>query len=40
MVFIISDDGYGIEVWIPKTEGIDPDLLAMCKAFAVPAVTQ
>lgn len=35
MVFIISDDGYGVEVFIPKTEGVDPDLLAMCKRYAV-----
>lgn len=35
MVFIISDDGFGVEVFIPKTEGVDPDLLAMCKRYAV-----
>lgn len=35
MVFIISDDGLGIEVFIPKTEGVDPELLAMCKRYAV-----
>lgn len=37
MVFIISDDGFGIEVFIPKTEGTDgipADLLAMCARFA------
>lgn len=37
MVFVLSDDGYGIEVFIPKTEGIDPDLLAMCQRYAVAA---
>ena len=37
MVFIISDDGFGIEVFIPKAEGVDPDLLAMCQRYAVPA---
>ncbi len=35
MVFIISDDGFGIEVFIPKAIDI-PDLLAMCAKFAVP----
>lgn len=35
MVFIISDSGYGIEVFIPKTEGVEPELLAMCKRYAV-----
>ena len=37
MVFVLSDDGYGIEVFIPKTEGIDPDLHAMCQRYAVAA---
>ena len=36
MVFVISDDGYGVEVFIPKTGEIDPELLAMCKQYAVP----
>lgn len=35
MVFIISDDGYGIEVFIPKS-GVDPELLAMCQKYAMP----
>lgn len=35
MVFIISDDGFGIEVFIPKT-GVDPELLVMCQKYAVP----
>lgn len=36
LVFVISDDGSGIEVFIPKTEGVAPDLLAMCAQFASP----
>ena len=36
MLFIISDSGYGIEVFIPKAEGIPDLLLVMCKRFAVP----
>jgi hypothetical protein len=39
-VFVICDDGFGIELFIPKAAGIPADLLAMCKAFAVPAITQ
>ena len=36
MVFILDDSGYGIEVFIPS-EGVNPDLLAMCKRYAMPA---
>ena len=35
MVFIISDDGFGVEVFIPKATGVDPALLAMCQKYAV-----
>ena len=35
MVFIISDDGFSVEVFIPKVTGIDPALLAMCQRYAV-----
>ena len=37
MVFILSDDGAGVEVFIPKDDGIDPDLIAMCQQYAVKA---
>lgn len=37
MVFIIDDSGFGIEVFIPKTIDI-PELLVMCKRYAVPAI--
>lgn len=37
MVFLLNDDGFAIDIFIPKEEGIDPDLLAMCAAYAVPA---
>ena len=36
-VFIFSDDGFGVDLLIPKALGIDPDLLAMCAKYAVPA---
>ncbi|MDD2844649.1 MAG: hypothetical protein PHT57_06810 [Rhodoferax sp.] len=37
LVFVISDDGFGVVVFIPKRNGIDPHLLAMCARYAVPA---
>lgn len=37
MVFILNDEGFGIDIFIPKTGGIDADLLAMCALYAVPA---
>jgi hypothetical protein len=41
MVFILNDDGFGITIFIPKTKGIDADLLAMCAIYAerAPALT-
>jgi len=35
-VFVLGQDGYAVEVFIPKTAGVDPDLLAMCQRHAVP----
>lgn len=37
MVFVPSDGDFGIVIFIPKQEGIDADLLAMCAEYAVPA---
>lgn len=37
MVFIMTDGDFGISLFIPKTEGINADLLAMCAQYAVPA---
>ena len=37
MVFVPSDGDFGIVIFIPKREGIDPDLLAVCAEYAVPA---
>jgi len=36
MVFILDDSGYGTEVFI-SSEGVNPDLLAMCHRYAMPA---
>lgn len=40
MLFILNDDGFGVEFFIPKQPGIDPELLAMCAFYAVPAPQQ
>lgn len=34
LVFIISDDGFGAEVFVPKS-GADPGLIALCRMYAV-----
>lgn len=38
MVIISNDDGAATALFIADTEGIDADLLAMCRSFATPAV--
>ena len=35
VVFVLSDDGYGVEVFVQKANGVPPDLLAMCHRYAV-----
>ena len=37
MVFVLDDTGFGVEIFVPKEEGIDPDLIAMCQMFAYKA---
>ena len=37
MLFILNDDGFAIDIFIPKHSGIDPQLLALCIEYAVPA---
>ncbi len=39
MLFITSDAGFSITVWIPKAQGIPADLLALCAQFATPALS-
>lgn len=34
MVFISNDDGFATTVFVPTSEGIPTDLLAMCRSFA------
>ena len=35
VVFVLSDDGYGVEVFVQKANGVPPDLLAMYQRYAV-----
>jgi hypothetical protein len=37
MVFVLDDTGIGIELFVPKKEGINSDLTAMCRMFAYTA---
>ena len=37
MLFILNDEGFAINIFIPKHPGIDPRLLALCTEYAVPA---
>lgn len=30
LVFIVSDDGFGVELFVSKKEGIPPELTALC----------
>lgn len=34
MAFILSDDGFGHVLLVPDAEGIDADLLALCRLYA------
>ena len=36
LVVILDDSGYGIDIFISKETGVDPDLLAMCQRYATP----
>ena len=36
LVYVISDDGFGLVVLIPKQSGIDASLLAMCSRYVSP----
>lgn len=40
LVFVVSDDGFGIEVFVPKQPGIDPRLLALCITQSAPSQEQ
>ena len=37
IAYVLNDDGYAVALFVPKTEGVDPELLAMCATYAVPS---
>ena len=37
MVFVLSDSGFGVDFFIPKSGGIDAELLALCAHYAEPS---
>lgn len=39
MVFILSDGGFGIDLFIPKLPGMDAQLMDFCQTYAVTAPT-
>jgi hypothetical protein len=39
MLFIQSDEGHALVVLIPRTSGIDSELLAMCAQYATPVTS-
>ena len=38
-LYLFSDDGAGVNFFIPKSPGIDAEIIAFCASFAVPALT-
>jgi len=36
LVYIVSDGGYGYDIFILNRPGIDPTILAFCQTYAVP----
>ena len=39
MVFILNDEGFGVAIFVPKADGIDAELSALCRMYAVPAAS-
>ena len=36
ITFILTDDGFGVVVYVPRDEGTDPVLLELCQRYGVP----
>lgn len=36
LVYLVGDSGYGFDVFVADQPGVDPDLLAFCRAYASP----
>ena len=39
LLLLFSDDGAGVSLFIPKSQGINAELLSFCRQFAEPAIT-
>jgi hypothetical protein len=37
LAYILNDDGFGVGIFVPRQDGMDPDLLALCATYASPA---
>ena len=37
LVYIVSDSGYGYDIFVMNRPGIDPTLLAFCETYATPS---
>ena len=37
IAYVLNDDGYAVALFLPNSDGVDPELLAMCEAHAVPS---
>ena len=37
LVYVVSDSGYGYDIFVVNRPGVDPTLLAFCQTYAVPA---
>lgn len=36
IIFVLTDDGFGVVVYVPRDEGTDPVLLELCQRYGVP----
>lgn len=34
LVFVLSDDGFGVVLLVEESEGVDPELLALCREYS------
>ncbi len=39
IVFVLEDSGFGVELFIPKETGVEPDLTAMCQKYVIQPTT-
>jgi hypothetical protein len=37
LAFVLNGDGFAVALFVPKVDGVDPELLVMCEAHAIPS---